>query len=532
MTQKTSRILDDAWITPLLIEDGPASPPPPPLPAPIPIEDELPDNDGDDFLFGTSGDDELDGGGGRDTAVYSGAPLDYDIWKNSNGSWSVRNVRGAQNAGSDTLKNIEVVQFDGGKTYELKKAGLKFQTDFGLVIDTTGSMGSSIGSVKAQASELIDAVFAGDQNDGRIGVVGFKDTTIGEASQVILPFTNHDNFAARKSAAIAAINGITVNGGGDLPETPFDGLRIALNGSIGQWRFGAGVLRIALFTDAPSKDGYLADEVSVLASNIGATITTTYGRSSSGGSVDTFNLAFGGNGSSDTKGSNPDTPITTDPATAQVQIFTIFTGPNNANTSALENIASTTGGDFFKVSTNNNGYIPRPIKDPIKDPIRDPIKDPIRDSIKDSIKDDPFTDSTDEDLVSILLKIINLPPEHTNIPSIGTARAIASNDILNAGVGIDLLTGGLGDDILTGRSEADTFVFTEGSGSLVDNLDRTTNLVIGTNVIDNFDTVTAASITKVGGVSALASSKPSWNATFLERTVGEVANLSSLWGGF
>jgi len=141
MTQKTSRILDDAWITPLLIEDDPASPPPPPPRPIIPVEDELPPGDGDDFLFGTSGDDELDGGGGRDTAVYSGAPLDYDIWKNSDGSWSVRNVRGAKNAGSDTLKNIEVVQFDGGKTYELKKAGLKFQTDFALVIDTTGSMG-------------------------------------------------------------------------------------------------------------------------------------------------------------------------------------------------------------------------------------------------------------------------------------------------------------------------------------------------------------------------------------------------------
>jgi len=29
MTQRTSEILDDVWITPLLIEDGPDSPPPP-----------------------------------------------------------------------------------------------------------------------------------------------------------------------------------------------------------------------------------------------------------------------------------------------------------------------------------------------------------------------------------------------------------------------------------------------------------------------------------------------------------------------
>jgi hypothetical protein len=453
-------------------------------------------NDGNDFLFSTSGNDELDGGAGRDTAVYSGTPLDYDIWKKSDGSWSVRNVRGAKDAGSDTLKNIEVVQFDNGKTYELKKAGLTFQTDFALVIDTTGSMYSSIASVKAQASSLVDAVFADNQNDGRIGVVGFKDTTNGEPSEVILPFTDQDDFADRKSAAIAAINGITVNGGGDLPETSFDGLRVALDGSMGQWRFGAGALRIAQFTDAPAKDGNLAYLVTSLASNIGATVTTYYSRVGSGGSIDTFNLAFGGDASSGTTRNNPgdpnanpdftfvlsDDPITAKPATAQVQIFTIFTGPSGVDTSAFKDIAGTTGGDFFTASTRKG-------------------KD-----ITATTRDDFFGGSRDEDLVSILLKIINLPP-----------------------VGVDQLTGGLKSDTFTEGSEADTLVSTEGSESLLDNFDRNTDLVIGTNVIDNFNTVTAANITKVEVVSALPSSEPGWNTPFLESTVGGGANLSGLW---
>ncbi len=166
--------------------------------------------DGDDFLFGAGGNDTLSGGAGTDTGVYFGQETDYDIQKNSDGTWSVSHARGAKDAGSDTLKNVEVVQFDGGKTYELKQAGLTFQTDFALVIDTTGSMGSSIGRVKAQASSLIDAVFAGGKNDGRIGVVGYKDTAIGQPSTVILPFTDQDDFADRKSAAIAAINSITL----------------------------------------------------------------------------------------------------------------------------------------------------------------------------------------------------------------------------------------------------------------------------------------------------------------------------------
>jgi hypothetical protein len=372
----------------------------------------LQSSNGNDFLFGAGDDDELNGGAGKDTGVYFGTPLDYDIRKNSDGSWSVRNVRGAKDAGSDTLKNVEVVQFDGGETYELKKAGLTFQTDFALVIDTTGSMGSSIGEVKAQASSLINAVFADGKNDGRIGVVGFKDTEYGEPSQVILPFTDQDDFTARKSAAIAAINGITVDGGWDLPETAFDGLRVALDGSMGQWRFGAGVLRIALFTDAEAKDSDLADEVNVLASSIGVTVTGRSSLRGSGGSVNTFSLAFGGDGSSGTQRSNPgdpnanpifpfvssDDPITPDPTTpttAQVQIFTIFTGgSSDVDTSALEGIAGTTGGDFL-------------------------------------------TTTTDEDLVNTLLNIINLPPESVNTPPTALNDNLTTNQ--NIAVSINVL---------------------------------------------------------------------------------------------
>ncbi len=232
---------------------------------------------------------------------------------------------------------------------------------------------------------------------------------MGEPSSVILPFTDQDDFAARKSAALAAINGITVGGGGDLPETAFDGLRVALDGSMGQWRFGAGVLRIALFTDAAAKDGALAGQVNALASSIGATIGARSSVAGAGGSVDTFNLAFGGDSSSGTQQrSNPgdpnanptfpfvpsDDPITPDPTTAQVQIFTIFTGPNGVDTSALEGIANTTGGDFL-------------------------------------------TASTDEDLVNILLNIINLPPGSVNTPPTAVNDKATTNQ--NIAVSINVL---------------------------------------------------------------------------------------------
>ena len=321
---------------------------------------------GDDFLVGAGGNDILNGGQGIDTAVYFDKALDYDIRKNADGSWSVKHARGLANEGADALANIEKIQLDGVQ-YELKDHGLKFQTDFALVIDTTGSMASSIDSVKAQASSLINAAFADGKADARIGVVGFKDTTNGEPSSVILPFTDQDSFEARKSAAIAAINGITVGGGGDIPETALDGLRVALDGHMGQWRAGAGILRVALFTDAPAKDGALAASVTSLAHSIGATITSSLSAKGTGGTVDTFSLSFGSSAQeadglfgSDDPSANPEFPYvpSNDPiatnVTTQVQIFTIFTGGDGGDTGVLGDIAAANGGALLNAPTNDD----------------------------------------------------------------------------------------------------------------------------------------------------------------------------------
>jgi Calx-beta domain/Domain of unknown function (DUF4114)/von Willebrand factor type A domain/RTX calcium-binding nonapeptide repeat (4 copies) len=323
---------------------------------------------GDDFLFGGAGNDTLDGGDGTDTAVYIGKRSDYKIWEDSpfggffGRQWKVENKNGKY-PGTDTLKNIERVQFDNNDVYDLRAGGLTFQNDFALVVDTTGSMGSSINSVKVQASSLIDALFANGDKDARIGIIGFKDSANGEPSQVILPFTDQDDFATRKSAAIAAINSITVGGGGDTPETALDGLRLALNGSMGQWRFGAGALRIALFTDAPAKDGALASEVTALAQNIGATISTISSVAVSGGAVDTFSLRLADSSSSilglsgdpakEPVFASSNEPIDPNPTTAQVQIFTIFTGPAGTDTAALSQIANANGGKFLTAPTND-----------------------------------------------------------------------------------------------------------------------------------------------------------------------------------
>jgi Calx-beta domain/Domain of unknown function (DUF4114)/RTX calcium-binding nonapeptide repeat (4 copies) len=346
---------------------------------------------GDDFLFGGAGNDTLDGGDGKDTAVYIGKCSDYKIWEDSafggffGRQWKVENKNGKY-PGTDTLKNIERIQFDNNEVYELKPGGLKCQKNISFVIDKTKNtivldpnilvrlasvttVLSRVERTKSVVSSLINRIFADENSDIEIGIVGFNDTKIGNPSQVILPFTTQDNFADRKAAALAAISGVTASDGGDIPETPFDGLKLALNGSIGEWRLGAGTRQIFLFTDAPAKDYELAAEVTALAQNVGARITGSSVVSLAGGAVNTFNLAFNSqtsNFSRLTGSTAPNVdpasispmasaePIDPNPTTAQVQIFTIFTGDSGTDTSALAKIANDNGGEFLAGLSNED----------------------------------------------------------------------------------------------------------------------------------------------------------------------------------
>lgn len=56
----------------------------------------------------------LDGGSGNDTAVFSGVRADHSWVHNSDGSWTVSDLRSGTPDGADTLKNIETLQFGDG----------------------------------------------------------------------------------------------------------------------------------------------------------------------------------------------------------------------------------------------------------------------------------------------------------------------------------------------------------------------------------------------------------------------------------
>lgn len=314
---------------------------------------------GNDFLVGNGGNDTLDGGADTDTVVLFGKPSDYDIRMNANGTWTSRHVRGAKNEGTDTLANLEKVQFKDAETYELKKNGLTFQTDFAIVVDQTGSMDDDIDAVKASTTAIINALFADDKIDARVGVVGFRDNTIGETTQVFLRFTDQDVFADRKAAVVAAINSLGASGGGDEPETAFDGLLKALNGDMGEWRQGAGVKRIALFTDASAKDASLLPTILSYAANIGGTALETASMTiGNAAALNRFEIlidAPAGSGGVDasTQGetitSAPLSPISVVPpgGKATVEIYTIFVDEFTTPDASLTRAAEESGGKLL-----------------------------------------------------------------------------------------------------------------------------------------------------------------------------------------
>jgi hypothetical protein len=64
-----------------------------------------------DVITGGAGNDAIEGGLGRDTAIFSGVAADYSIVNNGNGTWTVTDNRGGSPDGIDTLSGVELFRF-------------------------------------------------------------------------------------------------------------------------------------------------------------------------------------------------------------------------------------------------------------------------------------------------------------------------------------------------------------------------------------------------------------------------------------
>jgi Ca2+-binding RTX toxin-like protein len=299
---------------------------------------ELKGGAGDDTVTGGKGDDTIDGGEGDDVAVFSGNCMDYDFIVSGSGSGrtvTVTHARGTMEDGTDTLTGVEWARFSNGELIDLtvEDPGCKGQ-DIAFVIDTTGSMWDDLAYVQAGAGAVINALFdpARGFTDSRVAVVTFNDPAV----DVVLGFTDHEDTNARKAAALAAINSLSADGGGDLPEYTFTGLLTALNGSIGEWREDASSRKIVLFGDATAKDAGLASQVYTLAANVNATVSGA----SAAMAVDGLSLLT-------VEMSHTDA-LTGETSVVPVQIYTVAIGGYFPAIAEYREIAEMTGGIAFQ----------------------------------------------------------------------------------------------------------------------------------------------------------------------------------------
>jgi hypothetical protein len=131
--------------------------------------------------------------------------------------------------------------------------------DLVFAIDTTGSMGDDIDSVKAQTSTIL-SLLKGSSSSARAGLVLYKDEGDVYVTKVASPLTTD------LDSVNSAIQSITVDGGGDTPEAVNSGLIAAIGED---WRPGV-KKAVILLGDAPGHNpepgsGYTIADVGVAA---------------------------------------------------------------------------------------------------------------------------------------------------------------------------------------------------------------------------------------------------------------------------
>ncbi len=99
------------------------------------------------------------------------------------------------------------------------------QVDLAFVVDTTGSMGGFIGAAQRHMIALLDSLVKDPlfPLDLRVAVVEYRDHPPQDTS-----FASHPHpFTADLEVVQKVINGLSPSGGGDAPESVYDGLTCA-----------------------------------------------------------------------------------------------------------------------------------------------------------------------------------------------------------------------------------------------------------------------------------------------------------------
>ena len=137
-------------------------------------------------------------------------------------------------------------------------SGATGKADVVFVVDTTGSMSSAISGVKNNIGQFSSALVNDYHIDVNFALIEYRDITVDGEDSTILHKNVSGNWFTNVNGFINEVNSLTVGGGGDLPETPIDGLEMARTID---WR-GDAVKFVILVTDA----GYKNDNLCGIAS--------------------------------------------------------------------------------------------------------------------------------------------------------------------------------------------------------------------------------------------------------------------------
>lgn len=155
------------------------------------------------------------------------------------------NEKGHENLGA-FLAEQATFGATAGKT---TAAGSGALIDLMFVIDTTGSMGSDIAQVRTDAEAILDATFEASP-DARIGIATYRDHPEHTGDLSDYPGQIEVGLTSDRGAIVDALDGIGVDGGGDVPESMWTGLMTAFDEP---WR--PGVKKVAIvFTDNRAHD--------------------------------------------------------------------------------------------------------------------------------------------------------------------------------------------------------------------------------------------------------------------------------------
>ena len=239
---------------------------------------------GNDTIIGNAADNEFTGGRGNDfldgaartnTARFSGSASDYSVTQNADGSWTVADLRAGAPDGTDTLKNIQYLNFSNS-TLAFDNAP---PITAGNVL--TGNSAANIligggGSDTLDGRSGADKMYGGFGNDFYVvdNSGDIADETDGDGSDTVLSSISFS--LADPVHAIGSIENLTLTGTGAINATG-NGLNNLLIGNSGN-----NVLAGLGGADHLDGGAGMGDTASYAASTSGVTVSLVTGTGSGG----------------------------------------------------------------------------------------------------------------------------------------------------------------------------------------------------------------------------------------------------------